>query len=806
MARAPKTPFVERARIPAAIVAVALVATALLRFGDAFEGLENALYDLRAKGHPAAEVSNRIVPIPVDDASTERVGKWPWPRPVTGALARDLHESGARVVLLDLTFKDASQTAAEDAQFVEIISGAASTIAAYGGNEVADPAEDIAESQRAALASFVPRIPLAVRGAAKAFPDAPVIERLNLPISPFVDALSAAGESGRPTIAIAKTTKDPDGKVRYMPLLFRWNPTDRARTIADPGERAWLPSLVLATLCRWYGVDPATVRAEPGVLVLPAAHGPGENAMRDVRIPVDSGGRLLVRYAKSGVLAAPFHSAFRARAAFEPDERARPQVRDRIAVVYTSFTSAGDQHATPLTREMPGGVINAEAINTVLTEDYVRVAPWWLLPLTLLLEGAALIAFAARWTSYRLVGAWLGLLFVLFVVGFSVFNAATVLVELAAPAAMAVLGGAGVVVYKTLVEDRERVDLLFTMRALQNQALKERMAGGAKSVTLGNAPTAPSGTATDVLKRSADYGKFIDSLRDIESLENTYIGKNYRMLHLIDEGGMGIVFKAYDEALDRTVAVKVLTRFSAKLLRRFQNEAKAVGRLQHPNVVQVYEMASEGDIPYIVMEYVHGTSLSQRIRDDGPLPVTPALEVLLQVARGLDAAHLRQIIHRDIKTSNILLAPDGTAKIIDFGIAKIFRAGHDASGEGLTGEKEIVGTADYMSPEQGSGKPVDARSDIYSLGITLFRVLTGRLPFRAEDTVAVLLKQIRDPLPDIRQYSPDVPAELVRILHKMVEKKPEDRYQSCQELCIDLEAFLHQERAQEAHAQLQKSR
>ena len=727
MARAAKTPFVERARIPAVIVAGALAVTGGLRFAGAFEGLENAFYDLRAKGNPAAEVSNRLVPIPIDDPSTERVGKWPWPRPVTAELARDLHAAGASVVLLDLTFKDASHVPAEDAQFVAVVSSAATVIAAYGGNDVADQEEELAESQRASLAAFVPRIPLAVKGAERAFPDAPVIERLNLPIAPFVGALAAGGAMDAPTIALAKTTKDPDGKVRFMPLLFRWEPTKGMKEIADPGERQWLPSLVLATLCRWYGVDPTKLRAERGVLILPGAHGPGENAMRDVRIPVDSGGRLLVRYAKSGQLAAPFNSAFKMRASFQPDERARPRVNDRIAIVYTSFTSAGDLHATPLTREMPGGVINAEAINTVLTEDYVRVAPGWVLPLILLLEGVLLVLFAARWTSYRLVGAWIALVFFLFVIGFSVFNAAAILVELAAPAALAALGGAGVVVYKTLLEDRERVDLLFTMRALQNQAMKERMAGaGAPNTgTLGNQPTSPSATQSDVLKRSADYGKFIDSLRDIESLENTYIGKNYRMLHLIDEGGMGIVFKAYDEALDRTVAVKVLTRFSAKLLRRFQNEAKAVGRLQHPNVVQVYEMASEGDIPYIVMEYVHGTSLSQRIRDDGPLPVVYALEVLLQVARGLDAAHVRQIIHRDIKTSNILLAPDGTAKIIDFGIAKIFRTGHDANGDGLTGEKEIVGTADYMSPEQGSGKPVDARSDIYSLGITLFRVLTG---------------------------------------------------------------------------------
>lgn len=766
-----REPLRERLRVPMAIAGAAALGTFLASVTGMLDRTELSLYDLRLKGNPAPLVSDYLLPIPIDDASTSRIGRWPWPRPMTAELARDLGREGARAVLLDLTYTDhVVNGAAEDAAFVETMSAAPAAVTAVlvlpldGG--------DLTEEKKAALAAFDARFPFAIEGAARAIPDAPEAVTVSVPIRGLVERGPGLG------VASLDTRMDKDGIARRVPLLFR------------RGDR-WLPSLPLAMACKWHGVEPSSIAVEPGRVILRGATPPGD-APRDVVIPVDSAGRMLVRYAKNGVLASRWVSAYAMRNMLAgEDARARPHLRDRAALVYLAYSGNSDLHDTPVGLSVPGGLVVGEALNTILTGAHVRVLPWASLAL-IALEALALLVAVARWTSYRLGLAAGGVVFVLVTAAFALFNATAIMVPLAAPAMFAVVCGGGLVVWRTFLEDRERIDLMFALRALQNQALKERKAA-IKPTTLG-ASTGASDAVTDALRRNVEYARFIDSLRDIESLENTYIGKHYRLLNLIDEGGMGLVFRAYDDALDRVVAIKVLTRYSAKLLKRFQTEARAVGSLQHPNVVQVFAVASEGDIPYIVMEYVNGTSLSQRIRDDGPLAIPHAAEVILQVARGLDAAHMRQIIHRDIKTSNVLLTPDGTAKVIDFGIAKFFK---QVEGEGLTGEKEVVGTADYMSPEQGSGKPVDARSDVYSLGITLYRTLTGRLPFKADDTVAVLLKQMRDPLPDVRAARPDVPDELVGILLKMVEKRPEDRYQSCQELCRDLEGFLHRWRANE---------
>ena len=265
--------------------------------------------------------------------------------------------------------------------------------------------------------------------------------------------------------------------------------------------------------------------------------------------------------------------------------------------------------------------------------------------------------------------------------------------------------------------------------------------------------------------------------------ERVFAGK-YRMLGELGRGGMGVVYKAEDIQLERCVALKFL---SAELTEepeareRFFREAKAAAALSHNHICTVYEIGEEGHQLFIAMEYIEGRSLRQRIAQ-GPLPQAEALEAAIQVAEGLIEAHKKKIIHRDIKPGNIMLTEKGAAKVLDFGLAK-------ALGRSLiTREARAMGTAAYMSPEQARGLPVDYRTDIWSLGVVLYEMLAGRLPFKGEHDQSIifsLLTQEPEPLSKIR---PDVPGGLQQIVAKALAKDPSGRYQSMEELRDDLKA------------------
>jgi serine/threonine-protein kinase len=218
---------------------------------------------------------------------------------------------------------------------------------------------------------------------------------------------------------------------------------------------------------------------------------------------------------------------------------------------------------------------------------------------------------------------------------------------------------------------------------------------------------------------------------------------------------------------------------------RFQREAELVARISHPNVVQVYGVGEHAGVPYFAMELVDGESLARTLAKGGPMEPVAALRLAAQIARGLQAAHDHGIVHRDVKPSNVLLTrgPTGVlAKIVDFGVAK----GGEA---GLTGTGAVLGTADYMSPEQAQGHPLDHRSDLYSLGVTLFRMLAGSLPFSGESAIGVIYKHVNLPAPDLRDARPDLPVEIARLLAKVLEKQAMNRPASAAVLADQLEAL-----------------
>jgi serine/threonine protein kinase len=263
---------------------------------------------------------------------------------------------------------------------------------------------------------------------------------------------------------------------------------------------------------------------------------------------------------------------------------------------------------------------------------------------------------------------------------------------------------------------------------------------------------------------------------------------DYLLLAEIGAGGMGRVFKAQHRGMKRVVALKVLSNAAmndAEAIKRFQREVEAAARLEHPNIVTAYDSGTAGSVKYLVMQFVEGCDLSELIRRDGPLPLATAVDYAIQTASGLAFAHVAGVIHRDIKPANLLLDKKGVVKILDMGLASF-----DGSGEGLTGNEQVMGTVDYMSPEQGySTKGVDARTDIYSLGCTLWFLLTGKKVFEADTVVKRVMAHRDAPLPSLRNLRSDVPNSLERAVHRMLAKRAGDRFGSMNEVIAALKPF-----------------
>ena len=263
------------------------------------------------------------------------------------------------------------------------------------------------------------------------------------------------------------------------------------------------------------------------------------------------------------------------------------------------------------------------------------------------------------------------------------------------------------------------------------------------------------------------------------------IGDRYEILEKIGTGGMSDVYKAKCHKLNRYVAIKVLKQeFSenANFVSKFRIEAQAAAGLMHPNIVNVYDVGEENGIYYIVMELVEGITLKKYIEKKARLSYKEAVSIAIQVSMGIEAAHNNHIIHRDIKPQNIIISKDGKVKVTDFGIAKA------ATSNTIT--SNVMGSVHYTSPEQARGGYSDEKSDIYSLGITMFEMLTGRVPFNGETTVAIAIKHIQEEMPSPKEFVPEIPSSVASIVLKCCQKSPDRRYQNMEELIADLKQSL----------------
>jgi serine/threonine-protein kinase len=282
-------------------------------------------------------------------------------------------------------------------------------------------------------------------------------------------------------------------------------------------------------------------------------------------------------------------------------------------------------------------------------------------------------------------------------------------------------------------------------------------------------------------------GQGASTIRRVSTHLGTSLSGRYRLDQQIGTGGMSTVYRAFDTVLERQVAVKLMHRDMAghpDQLERFRREARAVAQLNHPHIVQVIDAGEDENMPYIVFEYVEGETLKDRIRRFGRLPIPEAIAYAIEIAWALGAAHDRGIVHRDVKPQNVLVDEEGSAKVTDFGIARTLDQ------EGLTADGRVLGTTDYVSPEQALGHVVTGQSDLYSLGVVLYEMLTGDVPFHGDNQVAVAMKHVREELPDLQYRRPEVSSALAAVLDRMTAKDLAARYATTHELMADLEEIF----------------
>ena len=268
------------------------------------------------------------------------------------------------------------------------------------------------------------------------------------------------------------------------------------------------------------------------------------------------------------------------------------------------------------------------------------------------------------------------------------------------------------------------------------------------------------------------------------------INDRYLIIRTIGEGGMANVYLAHDTILDRDVAIKVLRGDLAddeKFVRRFQREAISASSLNHPNIVEMYDVGEDNGVYYIVMEYVPGRTLKSLIKRRGALTIPEVLDIMLQLTSGIAHAHASYIIHRDIKPQNVMILDDGMVKITDFGIAMALNSNE------LTQTNSVMGSVHYLPPEQANGSGSTIKSDIYSLGILMYELLTGKLPFKGENAVEIAIKQMKEPIPSIRKKNPDIPQSIENIILRACAKNPKNRYNNVLEMHKDLENCMKEE-------------
>jgi len=864
-------------------------AFAWLFAADSFRGLETAAYDLGVRGATAAP-NDRIAVIEIDDASIERLGRWPWSRKLHAEMVERLQKAGAKVIALSVFFSEPQQ----DAGALHLQDLAAfydgSNLGAYAPKPVepdpaavTDPAATPANVPTAGTAPSAPAaapaaaptqglaeipaplrtdllelrgrldeaerdtnadrilaarirgagnvlLPMAMQlGLPKGNPDQPPPEYVlrnalfdvedgadgAIPPLPTIALVPPIADLGDATAGIGhlSTIPDVDGVVRFETLVLEH-------------DGVYYPSLALAIASRALNLKQEEIRITLGERIVLGG------------ITIDTTEQLEMYnffYADS-----PERHAFRTDSfydVFTGNVRIE-DFKDKVVIIGASAAGVGDFFATPVSPSMSPVQTLAHTVSAILEAHFFTRPPW--ARLVELLVAVLLVAYLClgvpRLSPTVAAAATVALALGLFMVELALMSSQRMWLQLMTPAVFLLSGHLLITVKRFNLTEKLKLageaegaesnkmlglsyqgqgqlDMAFekfrklekspaTLDLLYNLALdfeRKRQHNKAHGVYQDIAKTDPGfkDVATR-MKRSKQLEETIilggggggtnagTLLLDSGDVQKPMLGR-YEVEKELGKGAMGVVYLGKDPKINRVVAIKTMAlgqEFEADELAdakaRFFREAETAGRLNHKNIVTIYDAGEEHDLCYIAMEFLKGKDLTRYTKSTALLPADKVFELVAQAADALDYAHLASVVHRDIKPANLMYEDEsGQLKLTDFGIARITDSSKTKTGM-------VLGTPSYMSPEQLSGKKVDGRSDLFSLGVTYYQLLTGQLPFQGDSMATLMFKIANDKHPPLGVLRPDLPPAVETIMDKILAKDPETRYQRGSELAADI--------------------
>ena len=782
--------------------------------------LEYKAYDIgvAAASKPA---DDRIVMLTIDNDSINRIGRWPWPRSILADTLDTLNGAGSRAVGVDIFFSE-KQTDANARQMVEFLKAQAESLRAEGREE-----EAVAAERQAAAMDNDMRLVNAVAASGKVvmplfFEIGEPLGRPDAPLPPYVARMSvnAIDQGGGGSLLLAKSiffpfeelaektaglghlniSKDSDGNVRSEPLVVDYF-----------GQ--FLPSLSLVMAARDLNLTAKDVRLNLGDSIdLGALHIDTDGSMRIYPTFYENaaGNSAFVQY--------PFYDVYSGRIPAK-------MFKDKMVLIGLTATGVGETFVTPINPGMTGVEFNAHVIQSLLKAEFFT-HPLYVTLIEILLfvlVGLYLALVLPQLNVTLGAVASLVLFLVLIALDIGLLATASLWVQTMGVAMLLLIGHlllttkhffaterASEKISADSAETNKMLGLSFQSQGMLDMAfdkfrkcpLNDDIMAVLYNLALDFERKRQFNKATTVYEYMGEYNaNYKDIGSRMERVKNAgetvIFGGNpsgggmstllitggakptlgrYEIVKELGKGAMGTVYLGKDPKINREVAIKTMAlsqEFEADELEevkeRFFREAETAGRLNHPNIVTIFDAGEEHDLAYIAMEFLNGTDLTAFTKKEKLLPPIAVLKIVGKVAEALHYAHAQNVVHRDIKPANIMLLRDKSVKVTDFGIARI-----TASSKTKTGV--VLGTPSYMSPEQLSGKHVDGRSDLFSLGVMTYEMLTGTRPFRGDSMATLMFQIANEPHPDIREIRPDLPDSVARLIDRALAKDYEARY------------------------------